>query len=88
MQEKQWRIDVFIDEHEDRTRAQARLHNRDETNLVGVGMARRNPRDVNVPEIGDELAVSRALSELAHKLLEAAAGDIEAITHKPANLAG
>jgi uncharacterized protein DUF1876 len=39
-----------------------------------------------VPEIGDELAVSRALADLAHQLLDAAAGDIEAITHRPAHL--
>jgi hypothetical protein len=39
-----------------------------------------------VPEIGDELATSRALSDLAHKLLEATVADIEAMTHHPANL--
>lgn len=53
--EKHWTIDIFIDEHEDRTRAKARLHNPDETGLVGIGTARLNPSDVNVPEIGDEL---------------------------------
>jgi Domain of unknown function (DUF1876) len=68
---KRWRVDVFIDEHENRTRAEARLH---------------NPRDPDVPEIGDELAVSRALSDLAHKLLDAAAADIEQVTHRPAYL--
>ncbi|GLY70546.1 dsRBD fold-containing protein [Amycolatopsis taiwanensis] len=56
--------------------------------LVGVGDARLNPADRNVPEIGDELAVSRALSDLAHRLLDATAGDIEAITHKNAHLRG
>ncbi|HET6504906.1 MAG TPA: DUF1876 domain-containing protein [Amycolatopsis sp.] len=86
MHAKSWRVDIVIDEDEKRTRAQARLHNPDETVLVGVGDARLNPRDVNVPEIGDELAVSRALSDLAHLLLEATAGDIEAITHRKAHL--
>lgn len=86
MHEKQWKIEVFIDEHENRTRARARLHNPDETGLVGVGTARLNPADANVPEIGDELAVARALSDLAHRLLEATAGDIEAITHEKAHL--
>jgi len=83
---KHWTIDIHIDEHEEQTRASARLHNRDETGLVGVGIARLNPADSNVPEIGDELAVSRALADLAHQLLDATAADIKAITHKPAHV--
>jgi uncharacterized protein DUF1876 len=83
---KHWTIDIHIDEHEERTRARALLHNRDETGLVGVGIARLNPADLNVPEIGDELAVSRALADLAHQLLEATAADIEGITHEPAHV--
>ena len=83
---KHWTVDVHIDEHEERTRARARLHNRDETGLVGIGVARLNPADTNVPEIGDELAVARALSDLAHKLLEATVGDIETVTHRHSHL--
>jgi Domain of unknown function (DUF1876) len=83
---KRWRVEIQIDEHEGRTRALARLHNRDETGLVGVGLARLNPADRDVPEIGDELAVARALSDLGHKLLDAAAGDIERISHRPVHL--
>jgi hypothetical protein len=64
----------------------ARLHNHDETGLIGVGLARLNPADRDMPEIGDELAVARALSDLGHQLLEAAAGDIEHITHQPVHL--
>jgi hypothetical protein len=86
MESKVWQVEIQIDEHDGRTRALARLHNRDETGLVGVGLARLNPADRDVPEIGDELAVARALSDLGHKLLEAAAGDIEQITHQPAHL--
>lgn len=86
MQVKRWSVDIVIDEHENRTRARARLHNPDETGLVGVGLARLNPEDANVPEIGDELAVARALSDLAHRLLDATAEDIEAVTHQPAHL--
>lgn len=88
MHEKRWRVDIFIDEDEARTRAEARLHNPDETRLVGVGDARLNPSDANVPEIGEELAVSRALSDLAHRLLDATASDIEAITHHKTHLHG
>jgi hypothetical protein len=45
-----------------------------------------NPTDRDIPEIGDELAVARALSDLAHKLLEVTAEDIEQITATPAQL--
>ena len=83
---KRWNVEIFIDEHDGSTRAEARLQTADTTSFVGTGTARRNPRDVEVPEIGDELAASRALSELAHRLLDAAADDIEAITHRPVHL--
>jgi hypothetical protein len=84
---KNWTVDIHVDEHEDRTRATARLHTRDTAKLVGTGLARLNPADTNVPEIGDELAVARALTDLAHQLIETTAADIEAVTHKPAHLA-
>jgi hypothetical protein len=83
---KRWAVEIHIDEHEGRTRALARLHNRDETSLVGLGLARLNPADRDVPEIGDELAVARALSDLGHQLLDVAAGDIEQITHQAVHL--
>jgi hypothetical protein len=83
---KRWNVEIFIDEHDGSTRAEARLKTADATNFVGTGTARRNPRDAEVPEIGDELAASRALSELAHQLLDAAADDIEAITQRPVHL--
>lgn len=85
---KLWRVDVYINEHEEvgRTHAEARLRTGDGTELRGVGDARRNPHDLDVPEIGDELAAGRALADLARKLREAAAGDIEGITHEPVHL--
>jgi Domain of unknown function (DUF1876) len=83
---KQWHVVIDIDEHDNRTRAVARLRTQDTEKLVGVGLARRNPADQNVPEIGDELAAARALSELSHNLLDAAAADIEQTTHQPATL--
>ena len=82
-----WRIDIHIDEHEERTRAKARPHNRDDTGLVGVGIARLNPAGANVPEIGDELATARALSDLSHRLLEVAAEEIEQRSGSRAHLA-
>jgi hypothetical protein len=83
---KRWNIVVDIDEYEGRTRAVARLRSEGPEDVVGVGTARLNPDDRNVPQIGDELATARALSELSHRLLHAAAEDIEGITHQPAHL--
>ncbi|MFR9802350.1 DUF1876 domain-containing protein [Pseudonocardia sp. RS010] len=76
---KRWTVAIDIDEHDGRTRAVARLHTRDADSVVGVGLARLNPTDRDVPEIGDELAVARALSELGHRLLEIAAEDLERV---------
>lgn len=79
---KQWTVEVLISEHDNETHAEARLHTGDKTDLRGRGTARRNPPDRDVPEIGDELAAARALSDLAHHLLHAVVEDIEAITHE------
>lgn len=84
---RKWMAEIFIDEHEDRTRAEARLRGGGDIRLVGVGDAHLNPTDKGVPEIGDELATARALADLAHKLLETTAQDIEAFTHHPVRLA-
>jgi hypothetical protein len=85
---KQWKVDIYIDEHNEKTRAEARLHNQEQLGLVGVGIARRNPHDPDVPEIGDELAASRALADLSHKLLNASIDDIENVVHRPVHLEG
>ena len=79
---KTWQFDVSIDEHEERTRAKVRLSWRG-NELVGVGLARLNPDDEPVVEIGDELAVARALSDLANQLFALTESDIEASTHEP-----
>ncbi len=84
---KRWHVDIFIDEHDDdTTRAEARLRTNDQSQITGVGTARRNPHDANVPEIGDELATARALSKLAQRLLQTSAEDIEGATHEPVHL--
>jgi uncharacterized protein DUF1876 len=82
---KRWDVAIEIDEHDGRTRAVARLDT-GVTELTGVGLARRSPEDPDVPRIGDELAVARALSELSHHLLDATAADIEKVTHQPAHV--
>lgn len=83
---KRWTVEIYIDEDEGRTYAEARLHSDADTHLVGVGRARLNPADDDVPEIGDELAVARALSDLGGRLLLTASNDIEWVTRTPANL--
>jgi Domain of unknown function (DUF1876) len=86
MQEKRWSVDIVIDEHENRTRAEARLQKEGGGELVGTGLARLNPKDTDVPQIGDELAAARALADLAHQLIEATASDIEKSTRTPSDL--
>lgn len=86
MNTKTWNVEIYIGEQEGRTHAEARLMSGASKTLSGTGSARRSPTDSDVPEIGDELACARALSDLAHQLLEATAGDIEAITHERVHL--
>ena len=82
-----WSVEIFIGEQEDHTHAEARLDTgKSGRRLSGEGTARRNPTDADVPEIGDELATARALSDLAHKLLDAAADDIGSMTHEKVHL--
>lgn len=84
---KEWHVDIYIGELDGQTHAEARLRPRSsEVVLTGSGKARLNPSDRDVPEIGDELAVSRALGDLAHRLLQTAADDIEGFTHERARL--
>jgi hypothetical protein len=83
-----WTIEVTISENEDqrRTRAEAVLRTEARPQLRGEGEAHRRPGDTEVPEIGDELATARALADLAYHLLDAAADDIEQVTHRPVHL--
>jgi Rv2632c-like len=85
-----WTVEIVIDEHKDErwTHAQARLRMPDRTDLRGDGMARRNPQDAEAPGIGDEVAVARALADLAYQLLDVAGADIEQITHRRVYLRG
>lgn len=85
MGDKRWIVEVTVAEYGDRTRAKARMTfgNR---NLTGVGFARLNPADTYVVQIGDELAVARALADLTHQLLVATDADIETSTHESVKL--
>lgn len=84
-----WTVEITIAEHEDerRTHAAAVLHTDTRTPVRGEGEARRRPADLDVPEIGDELATARALADLAYKLLDVTEGDIEQFTQRRVHLA-
>ena len=88
MHTRSWHVEVQLMEDETHTRAQAVLRTDAGTELRHEGVARRNPRDADVPEIGDELATSRALSGLAHALLEAAVEDVSANVGRTAGIDG
>jgi len=87
MPEQNWNVNVSFTEDADRTRADAilELANR---KFHGFGQAKRAPEDPSVPVIGEELAAARALSDLSHQLLEAAADRIGSFGPRPANLHG
>ena len=82
MESKRWTVTITIDEHDGHTRALARLRTRDSDRLTGLGLARLNPADDEVPEIGDELAVGRALADLSSRLLTTAAADVGENVHE------
>jgi len=83
---KTWHVRIDIGEQDGRTHAIARLETGSGTDLHGVGEARLNPADTDVPEIGDEIAASRALSMLAHTLIDTAAGDLTELLHSRVRL--
>ncbi|MFD0775786.1 DUF1876 domain-containing protein [Streptomonospora algeriensis] len=84
---KRWNIDILLSEEAEgdsaRTWAEAGLESHGGVGLRGHGMARKHPTDDDVPEIGDELAVSRALADLARQLRQVAAEDISEHTGTP-----
>jgi hypothetical protein len=71
-----WQVSVTFTEEDRRTRADAILELRDQR-FHGWGQAKRSPEDPNVPVVGEELAAARALSDLSHQLVQAAAERIE-----------
>ena len=63
--------------HHDVTVADAWLEAESGLCLHAHGTARRNPADVDMPEIGKEIAVARALQDLADRLAATACVQIE-----------
>lgn len=77
MHTRTWQMHIDLFEQDTSTRAEVVLRTDAGTELRSVGIARRRPGDRDVPEIGDELAASRALSGLVHELLDATIADLQ-----------
>jgi hypothetical protein len=85
---KTWRVQVDVFESSGGTTAHAVLAAESPVHLDADGEARLRPGDQDVPEIGDEVAVARALRRLADRLLAAAEDDIGAIEGHRVNIPG
>lgn len=83
---REWEVRVSIFEAGDETSANVVLVADAPEHLSARGQARRSKDDTSVPEIGDEVAVARALRHLADRLMEAAETDIEMLTGEEAHV--
>lgn len=75
----EWKVRLYLSEEDGVTKARAVLDTGTAA-LTGRGHAQCSPDDVDVPEIGDELAAGRALGDVAQQLLGIAQRDIEDLT--------
>ncbi|SNQ50892.1 conserved hypothetical protein [Frankia canadensis] len=80
IREDTWTVEIFLSEDEGETRADAMLRCGAGQEVLASGVARCDPDDYDIPEIGAEVAASRALAELARKLRRTAADDIQTVT--------
>jgi hypothetical protein len=78
-------VDIEVHEHPDHTEAKALLGLGDDKH-GGWGRARRNPDDPERPRLGEELAIARALADLARHLGGDVNAEIEAAEGKPAHV--
>ncbi len=83
---RSWRVDIDVVEAGQETSAHAVLVGEMPRHLDGHGEAHRNPSDAAVPAIGDEVAVARALRQLADRLLETASSDLSGIEGRDVTL--
>ena len=86
MSDQIWHVSVAFTEDDDkRTRADAILELADHR-FHGWGQAKRSPEDPRVAVVGEELAAARALADLSHQLVHAAADRIEEWEGRPVQL--
>jgi hypothetical protein len=83
---KTWRVDIVAYEGQHATSAQAVLHGEVRDGMTGIGVARRRPGDVDLPLVGDEVALGRALRRRSDVLLKAAAEELSETTGSPVEL--
>ncbi|MFD0019618.1 DUF1876 domain-containing protein [Streptomyces sp. NPDC058382] len=67
----EWTVRVDLSEEDGATKAEAVLDT-GTAKLTGHGVARCSPQDPDVPTIGDELAASRAMRDVAAQLMSVA----------------
>ncbi|MEU9759255.1 DUF1876 domain-containing protein [Streptomyces sp. NPDC047985] len=80
----EWNVRVGLTEEDGTTRAEAVLDTGSDR-LVGHGVARCNPQDVDIPAIGEELAASRAMKDVAAQLMKVADEELESVGAGPAS---
>jgi len=85
MPNQTWTVNILFSEEGNRTRADATLELASHR-FHGWGQAKRAPEDPSVPVVGQDLAAARALSDLSHQLLEAAAERVESFEGHPVKL--
>jgi hypothetical protein len=83
---KTWSVDIYLYEDENATSANAVLRSDVPGPLDVHGEARRRPADPDLPKVGDEVAVARALRRLADRLLEMASDDLTDAEGRPISL--
>lgn len=76
-----WKLTFETREDEDHCEMVVHLDAGDRS-LSGRGLSRRNPSDPNVPQVGEELAAARALTDLAHHLSHDAWQQIEGFSQR------
>lgn len=77
---RDWHVRISVLGDDDDAEARVVLVADSPRHLTAHGHSHRSTSDRSVPEIGDEVAVARALRRLADRLMETAATDIEDVT--------
>ena len=72
-------MEIGIDEDDTVTLVHAVLDLRGD-HFTATGSARRNPIDANLPVVGEELALARALGSLEDQIIDAAYAEIDGIS--------
>ena len=80
---KSWVVDVEVVENGEETTARAVLRVEDGRPVESrYGRAVRNVRDDDLPLVGDQVAVARALRRLSDRLLDEASETMSALEHR------